>query len=109
MKRIVLIRYLISQGCELFREGGSHSVYLNSLAFYIYVPVFAHPLSLDLNRSAPVFCSVTLPVFTKTLDNRNEERLPIFWLALFQLYAFHVPFHLYDVAEFQSFLKVVFA
>jgi len=29
MKRIDLIRHLISHGCELFREGGSHSVYLN--------------------------------------------------------------------------------
>ena len=29
MKRIDLIRHLISHGCELFREGGSHSVYIN--------------------------------------------------------------------------------
>ncbi len=29
MKRIDLIRYLLSHGCELFREGGNHSVYIN--------------------------------------------------------------------------------
>ena len=29
MKRIDLIRYLTSHGCELFREGGNHSVYIN--------------------------------------------------------------------------------
>jgi predicted RNA binding protein YcfA (HicA-like mRNA interferase family) len=29
MKRIDLIRYLMSHGCELFREGGNHSVYIN--------------------------------------------------------------------------------
>ena len=29
MKRMDLIRHLISHGCELFREGGSHSVYIN--------------------------------------------------------------------------------
>jgi len=29
MKRVDLIRYLISHGCELFREGGNHSVYIN--------------------------------------------------------------------------------
>ena len=29
MKRVDLIRYLVSHGCELFREGGSHSVYIN--------------------------------------------------------------------------------
>jgi predicted RNA binding protein YcfA (HicA-like mRNA interferase family) len=29
MKRIDLIRHLLSHGCELFREGGSHSVYIN--------------------------------------------------------------------------------
>ncbi|MEI6704131.1 MAG: type II toxin-antitoxin system HicA family toxin [Deltaproteobacteria bacterium] len=29
MKRIELIRHLMSHGCELFREGGNHSVYIN--------------------------------------------------------------------------------
>ena len=29
MKRIDLIRYLMSHGCELFREGDNHSVYIN--------------------------------------------------------------------------------
>ena len=29
MKRIDLIRYLMSHGCELFREGSNHSVYIN--------------------------------------------------------------------------------
>ena len=29
MKRIDLIRHLVFHGCELFREGGSHSVYIN--------------------------------------------------------------------------------
>ncbi len=29
MKRVDLIRYLESHGCELLREGGSHSVYVN--------------------------------------------------------------------------------
>lgn len=29
MKRVDLIRYLIFHGCELFREGGNHSVYIN--------------------------------------------------------------------------------
>lgn len=29
MKRIDLIRYLERLGCELLREGGSHSVYVN--------------------------------------------------------------------------------
>lgn len=29
MKRIDLIRHLEGHGCELLREGGSHSVYVN--------------------------------------------------------------------------------
>jgi predicted RNA binding protein YcfA (HicA-like mRNA interferase family) len=29
MKRVDLIRYLVTHGCELFREGGNHSVYIN--------------------------------------------------------------------------------
>jgi predicted RNA binding protein YcfA (HicA-like mRNA interferase family) len=29
MKRAELVRHLTSQGCELFREGGRHSVYWN--------------------------------------------------------------------------------
>ncbi len=29
MKRIDLIRHLERHGCVLFREGGSHSVYIN--------------------------------------------------------------------------------
>ncbi|HUE73742.1 MAG TPA: type II toxin-antitoxin system HicA family toxin [Pirellulaceae bacterium] len=29
MKRIELVRHLLSQGCQLLREGGRHSVYLN--------------------------------------------------------------------------------
>jgi len=29
VKRVDLIRYLESHGCELLREGGSHSVYVN--------------------------------------------------------------------------------
>ena len=29
MKRIDLIRHLEQHGCELFREGGRHSVYVN--------------------------------------------------------------------------------
>lgn len=29
MKRLDLIRYLESLGCQLLREGGSHSVYVN--------------------------------------------------------------------------------
>jgi mRNA interferase HicA len=29
MKRIDLIRYLVQHGCELLREGGSHSVFVN--------------------------------------------------------------------------------
>ena len=29
MKRIDLIRYLEVQGCELFREGSRHTVYVN--------------------------------------------------------------------------------
>jgi mRNA interferase HicA len=30
MKRVDLIRHLESHGCRLMREGGSHSVYVNS-------------------------------------------------------------------------------
>jgi mRNA interferase HicA len=29
VKRIDLIRYLEQHGCQLFREGGRHSVYVN--------------------------------------------------------------------------------
>ena len=29
MKRINLIRHLEGHGCELLREGGSHSIYVN--------------------------------------------------------------------------------
>ncbi|MBI1346479.1 addiction module toxin, HicA family [bacterium] len=29
MKRVDLIKHLQEQGCELFREGGRHSVFLN--------------------------------------------------------------------------------
>ena len=29
MKRLDLIRYLERFGCQLFREGGSHSVFIN--------------------------------------------------------------------------------
>ena len=29
MKRIDLIRYLESHGCEFLREGGSHTIYVN--------------------------------------------------------------------------------
>jgi mRNA interferase HicA len=29
VKRTALIRHLRTQGCELLREGGSHSVYVN--------------------------------------------------------------------------------
>ncbi|MET0646612.1 MAG: type II toxin-antitoxin system HicA family toxin [Pyrinomonadaceae bacterium] len=32
MKRIDLIRHLERHGCELFREGGSHTVYVNRAA-----------------------------------------------------------------------------
>jgi predicted RNA binding protein YcfA (HicA-like mRNA interferase family) len=32
MKRIDLIRYLQEHGCELLREGGRHSVYVNRKA-----------------------------------------------------------------------------
>ncbi|MHB8844062.1 MAG: type II toxin-antitoxin system HicA family toxin [Nitrospirota bacterium] len=32
MKRIDLIRHLEKLGCELFREGGSHTVYINRTA-----------------------------------------------------------------------------
>ena len=29
MKRIVLVRHLERLGCELLREGGNHSIYVN--------------------------------------------------------------------------------
>ena len=29
MKRLELIRHLEAQGCELLREGGNHSIYVN--------------------------------------------------------------------------------
>jgi mRNA interferase HicA len=32
MKRIDLIRYLEQHGCEFFREGGNHTVYVNRAA-----------------------------------------------------------------------------
>ena len=32
MKRIDLIRHLEKLDCELFREGGSHTVYINRIA-----------------------------------------------------------------------------
>ena len=32
MKRTDLIRYLLEHGCELLREGGRHSVYVNRIA-----------------------------------------------------------------------------
>ncbi len=32
MKRLDLIRHLERQGCELLREGGNHSVYVNRRA-----------------------------------------------------------------------------
>lgn len=32
MKRLDLIRYLEQLGCQLLREGGSHSVYVNRTA-----------------------------------------------------------------------------
>ena len=32
MKRIDLLRYLAEHGCELLREGGRHSVYVNRKA-----------------------------------------------------------------------------
>lgn len=32
MKRLDLIRHLVRLGCELLREGGSHSVYVNRVA-----------------------------------------------------------------------------
>jgi mRNA interferase HicA len=32
MKRVALIRHLRAQGCELLREGGNHSVYVNRSA-----------------------------------------------------------------------------
>lgn len=32
MKRSDLIRHLLGHGCELLREGGSHSVYVNRRA-----------------------------------------------------------------------------
>lgn len=30
MKRRELIRHLVAQGCFLYREGGNHSIYVNS-------------------------------------------------------------------------------
>ena len=32
MKRIDLLRHLESHGCRLMREGGNHSVYVNTVA-----------------------------------------------------------------------------
>jgi len=32
MKRLDLIRHLQTHGCELLREGGNHSVYVNRIA-----------------------------------------------------------------------------
>ena len=32
MKRLDLVRHLEANGCELLREGGSHTVYLNPQA-----------------------------------------------------------------------------
>ena len=32
MKRVDLVRHLERHGCELLREGGSHSVYVNRAA-----------------------------------------------------------------------------
>lgn len=32
MKRLDLIRWLERHGCELLREGGNHSVYVNRMA-----------------------------------------------------------------------------
>jgi predicted RNA binding protein YcfA (HicA-like mRNA interferase family) len=32
VKRLELIRWLERQGCELLREGGSHSVYVNRVS-----------------------------------------------------------------------------
>jgi len=32
VKRLDLIRWLERQGCELLREGGSHSVYVNRVS-----------------------------------------------------------------------------
>lgn len=29
MKRTDLLRHLLAQGCELVREGGNHSIYVN--------------------------------------------------------------------------------
>ena len=29
MKRVNLVRHLLAHGCELLREGGNHSVFLN--------------------------------------------------------------------------------
>ena len=29
MKRVDLVRHLLAHGCELLREGGNHSVFLN--------------------------------------------------------------------------------
>ena len=32
MKRVDLVRHLLAHGCELLREGGNHSVFLNRVA-----------------------------------------------------------------------------
>jgi predicted RNA binding protein YcfA (HicA-like mRNA interferase family) len=32
MKRVDLLRHLLALGCELMREGGSHSIYVNRRA-----------------------------------------------------------------------------
>ena len=32
MRRLDLIRHLVRLGCELLREGGNHSVYVNRVA-----------------------------------------------------------------------------
>ncbi len=32
MKRTDLLRHLLAEGCELLREGGNHSIYVNRAA-----------------------------------------------------------------------------
>ncbi|MDE3245389.1 MAG: type II toxin-antitoxin system HicA family toxin [Acidobacteriota bacterium] len=32
MKRADLLRHLLAKGCELLREGGNHSIYVNRVA-----------------------------------------------------------------------------
>lgn len=32
MKRVDLVRHLLANGCELLREGGNHSVFVNRAA-----------------------------------------------------------------------------